>query len=698
MKLGRFFSLCVLLMFLLSSVTLLFQNSSTQTSREISNSELNNVYPDLANQATNVVIGEVKNVESRWEAEGVIYSYIRISVEKYLKGNFSSDEIVVKQKGGEVGNICLRVSTEPRFEKNERVEVFLKSFEKADEFVVVGGRQGKISLGSSASSGYSYDGIHWASADLPVEYYVNEDGTPDVSGTNEFLSVQASFQTWENDSGSYIDYTYMGTTSRSGSSNDGFNVVSWQSIDGSGGTLAETSYWYESSTKLLFEFDIVFDEDETWSVSSELGKYDVRNIGTHEVGHTLVLNDLYDLADAEETMYGYSSTGETKKRNLYTGDIAGVRSIYGSSTITYTIDTNPTGLQIEVDGANYTTPYSFSWVAGSEHFVAALSPQNKELGARYVFKEWSDGGAQAHSVIVGVNDATILAHYNHQFQLSFIFKTDDNAREIYPNQIEIFGGVPNNTLITLRSYSNVWLDDVEWTIKEIVWQGNDVVPSVNPTAQPSANLEWTVRCRVYPTLFDKSFKDSNGLWLPTNPSSFRLEFPNETISSQMNQSGLYSVYYIQNGTTAWHSVIWQKTEVVPVGAVFDAADGDPIVNCLIYGFTIRVTDLFNLPVLGASVSVTLPYNTTMYASTGIDGYAVFRMIPQGKFTATISYLGQTVTLDGDVATAAAYQTRAQITFSMLVISSLLVPAILTCLVIIFVKRRSRSSKNLKHFL
>jgi hypothetical protein len=203
---------------------------------------------------------------------------------------------------------------------------------------------------------------------------------------------------------------------------------------------------------------------------------------------------------------------------------------------------------------------------------------------------------------------------------------------------------------------------------------------------------------VYPTLFDKSFKDSNGLWLPTNPSSFRLEFPNETISSQMNQSGLYSVYYIQNGTTAWHSVIWQKTEVVPVGAVFDAADGDPIVNCLIYGFTIRVTDLFNLPVLGASVSVTLPYNTTMYASTGIDGYAVFRMIPQGKFTATISYLGQTVTLDGDVATAAAYQTRAQITFSMLVISSLLVPAILTCLVIIFVKRRSRSSKNLKHFL
>jgi hypothetical protein len=44
----------------------------------------------------------------------------------------------------------------------------------------------------------------------------------------------------------------------------------------------------------------------------------------HEVGHTLHLKDLYAPECSELTMYSYGAYGETKKRTLDVGDIAGV--------------------------------------------------------------------------------------------------------------------------------------------------------------------------------------------------------------------------------------------------------------------------------------------------------------------------------------------------------------------------------------
>ncbi|HUS88120.1 MAG TPA: hypothetical protein VMW91_01925, partial [Desulfosporosinus sp.] len=59
---------------------------------------------------------------------------------------------------------------------------------------------------------------------------------------------------------------------------------------------------------------------------------DVQNIMTHEAGHWLVLNDLYDDIYIEQTMYGVSSDRELKRRSLESGDIAGVRKIYSGAT------------------------------------------------------------------------------------------------------------------------------------------------------------------------------------------------------------------------------------------------------------------------------------------------------------------------------------------------------------------------------
>lgn len=80
----------------------------------------------------------------------------------------------------------------------------------------------------------------------------------------------------------------------------------------------------------LVEWDQVYDDvSYDWSAESAgvSGKMDFNNIATHELGHSVGMGDLYNSC-VEETMYGYSATGETKKRDLNIGDIQGINALY----------------------------------------------------------------------------------------------------------------------------------------------------------------------------------------------------------------------------------------------------------------------------------------------------------------------------------------------------------------------------------
>ena len=90
----------------------------------------------------------------------------------------------------------------------------------------------------------------------------------------------------------------------------------------------------------------------------------------------------------------------------------------GSNTFTYTIVSNPSGLQVAVDGANVTTPRTFSWVAGSSHTLSISSPQAGGSGARYVFGTWGDGGAQTHTITAPSANTTYTANFTTQYSLT----------------------------------------------------------------------------------------------------------------------------------------------------------------------------------------------------------------------------------------------------------------------------------------
>jgi len=84
------------------------------------------------------------------------------------------------------------------------------------------------------------------------------------------------------------------------------------------------------SQREIIEAHIEFNDDFLWGVvTNPTDEFmDVQNIATHELGHCAGMGDLYLTGAIEETMYGYSDEGETNKRDLDKGDIAGVTNLY----------------------------------------------------------------------------------------------------------------------------------------------------------------------------------------------------------------------------------------------------------------------------------------------------------------------------------------------------------------------------------
>lgn len=112
---------------------------------------------------------------------------------------------------------------------------------------------------------------------------------------------------------------------------DGSNEVYFADVEGQG-AIAVTIVWGIfggiTSRRQLLEFDQVYDDvDFDWSLTGAANTMDFDNIATHEIGHAVGMGHPSS-ACAEETMYAYADFGETKKRNLNAGDIAGVDKLY----------------------------------------------------------------------------------------------------------------------------------------------------------------------------------------------------------------------------------------------------------------------------------------------------------------------------------------------------------------------------------
>ena len=220
---------------------------------------------------------------------------------------------------------------------------------------VAGATIAGVESGSAGvAAGYVWEGLHWADSALPARFYVNSTGMPAGSST----AIAAAAQTWENEAGSRMDYTYMGTRSTAPGTYDGFNVVGSGNL-GATGPLAVCLYWYDPSNNHLMQFDITYNTAHyTFSTNPGASSYDVQAIGTHELGHTLSLSDMYADENSNQVMYGLSAAGSTSARVLAWGDIAGIRAIYPlasgalSGTVTNSAGAPLSGVSVAVSGSS----------------------------------------------------------------------------------------------------------------------------------------------------------------------------------------------------------------------------------------------------------------------------------------------------------------------------------------------------------
>ena len=77
---------------------------------------------------------------------------------------------------------------------------------------------------------------------------------------------------------------------------------------------------------------------------------------------------------------------------------------------TVSLQSNPTGLGLLLDGTPVTAPVSVANVVGMIRSIGAPSPQTL-AGTQYTFASWSDGGAATHEITVPATNTTFTATY-----------------------------------------------------------------------------------------------------------------------------------------------------------------------------------------------------------------------------------------------------------------------------------------------
>ena len=82
-------------------------------------------------------------------------------------------------------------------------------------------------------------------------------------------------------------------------------------------------------------------------------------------------------------------------------------------TVALTLNTNPGGLSLALNGTTASTPFTRTVIQGSSNTISAPSPQTKAKKS-WAFQRWSDGGAQTHVVVAPASSTTYAATFKQR--------------------------------------------------------------------------------------------------------------------------------------------------------------------------------------------------------------------------------------------------------------------------------------------
>lgn len=221
-----------------------------------------------------------------------------------------------------------------------------KDGKEVEGYAIIHYKKEKAKGGGSARTkptqcyGFLADGAKWKTVE---PWVVNPLNTRGLMESFVFDNLTADIVKWEDatdgvvGNGSGVNILGDGSITQNvlvadTSSPDNVNEVYFADVADSN-AIAVTIIWGifggPPFQRALVEWDQIYDDsDYDWSSSGESAKMDFENIATHELGHSVGMKDLYTSSCVQETMYGYASNGEVNKRDLNTGDIKGINTLY----------------------------------------------------------------------------------------------------------------------------------------------------------------------------------------------------------------------------------------------------------------------------------------------------------------------------------------------------------------------------------
>ena len=139
--------------------------------------------------------------------------------------------------------------------------------------------------------------------------------------------------------------------------------------------------------------------------------------------------------------------------------------IKSPSTISVTVQSNPAGRSILIDGNTFNATQTFTWEVGSSHTLEVISePQVLSPGTRQVFDSWSDGGARSHSITVPANATTYTAIFTTEHQVDTAIApsvpTNDKIGSVSPPRGNWY---KEGTVVEFKAFPESGLDVDSWT-------------------------------------------------------------------------------------------------------------------------------------------------------------------------------------------------------------------------------------------
>ncbi len=172
--------------------------------------------------------------------------------------------------------------------------------------------------------------LFWASP-TNIGIVINSTGSDNIADGSHETALRMAIQEWNDVTGTnvaLVEDTDPAQQARTDWDADNIHLIWFDETNSSGlfspGTVAVTPVWFFLNGQII-DADVLFNgRDHQFTTSGAPGRFDVRDVGTHELGHLLGL-DHSGMAGA--TMYPYVDPTTILHRSLALDEVCGLRDI-----------------------------------------------------------------------------------------------------------------------------------------------------------------------------------------------------------------------------------------------------------------------------------------------------------------------------------------------------------------------------------